>query len=97
MSLCLLPGTDLVFQEAVTYEPRVGFFLHRKTEQRVARFRKINSHDAHAHHDALKFPSGDVALLTNLIDGQHATVLRLPATPRVMVEAEEQELESLRA
>ncbi len=93
VAVCLLPGTELAFQEVVRYEPRVGFFGHRKTEQRVARFRKINSHNPHAHHDALEFPDGEVVLLTNLLEGQRATVLQLPATPRVKVEVEEQEPE----
>ena len=93
VAVCLLPGTELAFQEVVRYEPRVGFFVHRKIEQRVARFRKINSHNPHAHHDALEFPDGEVVLLTNLPEGQRATVLQLPATPRVKVEVEEQEPE----
>ena len=91
LAVCLLPGTELAFQEVVRYEPRVGFFGHRKIAQRVARFRKINSHNPHAHHDALEFPDGEVVLLTNLLEGQRASVLQLPATPRVNVEAEEKE------
>jgi hypothetical protein len=97
VAVCLLPGTELAFQEVVRYEPRLGLFGHSRIEQRVARFRKIDSRDPHAHHDALEFPSGDVVLLTRLIEGQRATVLQLPATPRMKVEAEEQEPESLGA
>jgi hypothetical protein len=95
VAVCLLPGTELAFQQVVRYEPRLGFFGHRKTEERVAQFRKIDSHDPHAHHDALEFPSGEVVLLTRLIEGQRATVLQLPAAPRVKVEAAEQDRESL--
>ncbi len=97
VAVCLLPGTELAFQEVVRYKPRLEFFGHQKIEQRVARFRKIDSHDPHAHHDALEFPGGDVVLLTRLIEGQRATVLQLPAAPRVKVEAPEQEPESLGA
>jgi hypothetical protein len=97
VAVCLLPGTELAFQEPVRYEGRIGLFGHRKTEQRVARFRKINSHDAHTHHDALEFPSGDVVLLTEVIEGQRAKVLQLSAAHRVKVEAEEQQSESLGA
>ncbi len=97
VAVCLLPGTELAFKEVVRYEPRLAFFGHRKIEQRVARFREIDSHDPHAHHDALEFPSGDVVLLTRLIEGQRATVLQLPATPRVKVQAEEHEPEPLGA
>jgi hypothetical protein len=91
VAVCLLPGTELAFQEVVRYEPRIGFFGHRKIEQRVARFRKVNSHNPHAHHDALEFPDGEIVLLTNLREGQRASVLQLPATLRVNVEAEEKE------
>jgi hypothetical protein len=31
------------------------------------------------HHDALEFPEGQMVLLTNLFEGQEATVLQLPA------------------
>jgi hypothetical protein len=34
------------------------------------------------HHDALEFPDGETVLLTRLCEGQHATVLQLPASPR---------------
>jgi hypothetical protein len=47
----------------------------------VARFRQINTDRPHSHHDALEFPNGEVVLLTELWEGQHATVLQLPATP----------------
>jgi hypothetical protein len=91
VAVCLLPGTELAFQEVVRYEPRIGFFGDRKIEQRVARFRKVNTHNPHAHHDALEFPDGEIVLLTNLREGQRASVLQLPATPRVNMEAEEKE------
>ncbi len=97
VAVCLLPGTELAFREVVRYEPRLALFGHSRIEQRVAQFRKINSHDPQAHHDALEFPGGDVVPLTRLIEGQRATVLQLPAAPRVKVEAAEQEPESLGA
>jgi hypothetical protein len=34
------------------------------------------------HHDALEFPDGQVVLVTRLCEGQHATVLQLPAGAR---------------
>jgi len=43
------------------------------------------------HHDALEFPDGQMVLLTELIEGQEATVLQLPAQPATAVEAEAQE------
>jgi hypothetical protein len=37
----------------------------------------------HTHHDALEFPDGQIVLLTNLAEGQQATVLQLPASAGV--------------
>ena len=50
--------------------------IHHKT----AIFRQINVDCPHVHHDALEFPDGEIVLLTYLMEGQQATVLRLPAT-----------------
>jgi hypothetical protein len=47
------------------------------------------------HHDALEFPEGQVLLLTQLDEGQHATVLQLPASPRATNEAEQQKRDSV--
>ena len=47
------------------------------------------------HHDALEFPDGQIVLLTRLSEGQHATVLQLPASPRAANEAEQQKRGSL--
>jgi hypothetical protein len=47
----------------------------------VARFRQINQDRRTSHRDALEFPDGEVVLLTSLWEGQHATVLQLPASP----------------
>jgi hypothetical protein len=55
----------------------------------VARFRQINMDQPTMHHDALEFPDGQVVLLTSLCDHQHATVLQMPAAPRVKSETEE--------
>ena len=42
-------------------------------------------------HDALEFPDGQVALLTDLFEGQEATVLQLPAQPVTAAEIRAQE------
>ena len=39
------------------------------------------------HHDALEFPDGTFVLLTDLHEGQQATVLQLPAQPKTLAEA----------
>jgi hypothetical protein len=38
--------------------------------------------------NALEFPDGKVVLLTLLCEGQHATVLQLPAEPKTAIESE---------
>jgi hypothetical protein len=47
------------------------------------------------HHDALEFPNGQILLVNRLCEGQHVTVLQLPAIPRVVGEVEKQKLVSL--
>jgi len=50
----------------------------------------LSLEQAFVHHDALEFPNGKIILLARLCEGQHATVLQLPASPRAMNEAEQQ-------
>ena len=96
VAVCLLPGTELAFENEVEYDPALGAFLpNRKVRQKVARFRKVNNEQPHLHHDALEFPGGQIVLLTRLCKGQHATVLQLPAFPRVRSQAEENKQGSL--
>jgi hypothetical protein len=57
---------------------------------KTAIFRQINREKVAAHHDALEFPDGQIALLTSLREGQEATVLQLPAEPKTAVEVEAQ-------
>ena len=44
---------------------------------KTAIFRQINKDRATAHHDALEFSDGQTALLTDLCEGQQATVLQV--------------------
>jgi len=46
------------------------------------RLRKASAATAERASDALEFPNGAIVLLTTLYEGQHATVLQLPAQPR---------------
>jgi len=50
---------------------------------------------ASVHHDALEFSNGKITLLARLYEGQHATVLQFPASPRATNEAEQQKRGSL--
>ena len=64
---------------------RTFFWVFRRQKiigEKVARFRQINMEEPNAHHDALEFPNGKIVLLTRLSEGQHATVLQLPAQPK---------------
>ena len=79
VAVCLLPGTEIAFDENVECEPSFGIFPNRKIGQRLARFRQVNMDNPVAHHDALEFPDGQVVLVTRLCNGQRATVLQLPA------------------
>src|SRR3981081_3818669 len=84
VAVCLLPGTEIAFDDNVECEPSfgIGILPQQKTGQRLARFRQINMDNAVTHHDALEFPDGQVVLLTRLCEGQRATVLQLPASGR---------------
>jgi hypothetical protein len=79
VAVCLLPGTELVFDRDVECDHAFGFFPNKKLRENMARFRQINLDNPYEHHDALEFPSGQVVLLTCLCLGQRATVLQLPA------------------
>jgi hypothetical protein len=91
VAVCLLPGTEIAFDQNVECEPSfgIGILPNKKIGQRLARFRQINMHNVATHHDALEFPDGQVVLLTRLCEGQRATVLQLPiaAHPAVAEEA----------
>jgi hypothetical protein len=89
MAVCLLPGTEIAFAQQVEHENEVTHWRER-IPATVARFRQINTQQALMHHDALEFPNGQTVLLTRLVEGQHATVLQLPARPVTAAEAAEQ-------
>ena len=89
-AVCILPGTELAFSEEVKCEPVPFVFSSswtiRTVNFRTAIFRQINKGKPRMHHDALEFPDGQTVLLTNLLEGQAATVLQLPAQPKTPVE-----------
>jgi hypothetical protein len=95
VAVCLLPGTEVAFEKEVKYERFFAFLPNMKLAKTVARFRQINVGKPKVHHDALEFPDGETVLLTRLCEGQHATVLQLPASPRPVIAAEGQKRDSL--
>jgi len=86
VAVCLMPGTELVFEQEATYNHLLGSLLPRsrfgKIGATMARFRQIDMDKQFVHHDALEFANGKIVLLTQLRPGQRATVLQLPATHR---------------
>jgi hypothetical protein len=92
VAVCVLPGTELAFAHEVKRLSTKFWPWHDDSaiEYKTAIFRQINKDKVVAHHDALEFPDGQIVLLTLLCEGQHATVLQLPAEPRNAVEIEAQ-------
>ena len=95
MAVCLLPGTEVVFESEVQRKItgfRLSFFKGEPDyiRHKVARFRQVDLENPYTHHDALEFPNGQIVLLTHLCVGQHATVLQLPAQTKAPAEAEAQ-------
>jgi hypothetical protein len=90
VAVCLLPGTEVAFDKDVVeyHHPFIGLFPNRKVGEKVARFRQVDMDNPNTHHDALEFPNGQIVLLNRLCEGQHATVLQLPASPRIVSEGE---------
>jgi len=80
VAVCLLPGTEIAFQDEVRYDRAFSLFGKARVDHKVARFRQINMDDPHVHHDALEFPGGQIVLVTRLVPGQNAAVLQLPAS-----------------
>jgi hypothetical protein len=79
VAVCLLPGTELAFEDHVQYHHALSRFGKACVKHRVARFRQIDLANPRVHHDALEFPDGQIVMVTRLIAGQIATVLQLPA------------------
>ncbi len=91
VAVCVRPGTELSFADEVTCLPTGLLGWRDKViKHKTAIFRQINKEKAAAHHDALEFPDGRIALLTTLCEGQQATVLQLPAEPKTAVDAQSQ-------
>jgi hypothetical protein len=90
VAVCVLPGTELVFDDNVKlysfdYVREYAILPHR-----TAIFRQIDMDRPFCHHDAIEFPDGLQILLNFLAQDQVATVLQLPAALRTEAEAQEQ-------
>src|SRR5579862_4555578 len=80
VAVCLLPGTELAFDNDVQYDRAFSLLGKGRVNHKVARFRQIDLDDPHVQHDALEFPDGQVLKVAQLTAGQTATVLQLPVT-----------------
>ena len=85
VAVCMLPGTELAFAQNVKYDNR--WIWSRAINFRVGKFGVIDPNAPHRHHDAIEFPDGSHVLVTQLCEGQRATVLQLPVTDRVIEHA----------
>jgi len=60
VAVCLLPGTEIAFDESVECEPSfgIGILPNKKDGQRLARFRQVNMDNPVAHTMRWNFPTG---------------------------------------
>ena len=77
VAVCLLPGTELVFEQNVRCGSR---WFGKKLPFSVAQFCKLNPEKPQQHHDALAFPDGSTLLVNSLVKGQRARVIQLPVS-----------------
>ena len=80
VAVCMLPGTELAFEDDVKYDSR--WFWTKTIRSRVAKFNTLERHVPDRHHDAVEFADGNRVLVTQLREGQRVTVLQLPATAK---------------
>jgi hypothetical protein len=95
IAVCLRPGTEIAFETDVEYNRAFIFLPKILLKENVARFRFVDLGLPETHHDALEFPNGQIVLLTRLCEGQHATVLQLPAIASTATETVNRNHESL--
>jgi hypothetical protein len=82
VAVCMLPGTELAFEQNVKYDNR--WIWTRTSSFCVGKFNTIDPHLRERHHDAIEFPDGSYVLVTQLCTGQRATVLQLPVVHPVI-------------
>jgi hypothetical protein len=93
IAVCLLPGTELAFEEEASCDhllSRICPWLRRgKVGDKVGRFRQIGVDQPNVHHDALEFANGKVVFVTILRPGQRVTVVQLPVRVHARPQIEE--------
>src|SRR5437868_2342861 len=94
VAVCLRPGTEVAFEQEACREAAL---FHRKMGDRVARFRQVDLGNPTVHHDALEFPDGTIVKVNDLVIGQRATIVQLPAQPKTEAAEPKQEAAPERA
>lgn len=79
---CMLPGTEVAFDEPVAVNDQPYAFMYGAAKRKVidshvARFRQLDRELPCRHHDALEFANGDIVLINDLVEDQKLTVLQL--------------------
>jgi len=88
VAVCLRPGTEVAFEQEACRE---GALFNRKMGDRVARFRQVDLGNPTVHHDALEFPDGTIVKVNDLVIGQRARIVQLPAEPKTEAAKPKQE------
>ena len=89
VAVCMLPGTELAFNETVKYDNR--WIWTKEINFRVGKFGKLDPEIPERHHDAIEFPDGSSVLVTQLYEGQRVTVLQLPMVNQPIEETKQEE------
>jgi hypothetical protein len=76
VAVCLRPGTEIAFEQNAVMQ---GALFRWKIGATLARFRQIDLDKPAQHHDALEFSNGKIVKLSDLVPGQRARVVQLPA------------------
>jgi hypothetical protein len=88
VAVCLRPGTEIAFEDEACRE---GALFRRKMGANVARFRQVDLGNPTVHHDALEFPDGTIVKVNDLVVGQRARIVQLPAEPKTEIAEPKQE------
>jgi hypothetical protein len=94
VAVCLRPGTELAFEQEACRE---GPLFNRSMGARMARFRQVDLGNPTVHHDALEFPDGTIVKVNDLVIGQRATIVQLPAEPKAAAAGPKQQAAPERA
>ena len=93
-AVCLLPGTEVAFDEPVRRHTPCGQWRDQDVLQlksSVGIFCQVDKEQPLVHHDAFEFAEDhDRVLINHLVSGQSLTVLQLPAAPKTEAEVEAQ-------